>query len=135
VQLESGEQASGFEFMPIDVNLIRCFRYFQKSYAYATAPGTNTQTGMVLQTGSAMASGYIGSDIKYPVEMRATPTVTSYTESGTSGSMNYALSGSSGTASTVNFVSSNKTQTLQLTTGSSFVVAQLTGHWTASAEL
>jgi hypothetical protein len=135
VQLEAGTSATDFEFLPIDVNLGRCFRYFQKSYAYATAPGTNTQTGMVLQTGSAMASGYIGSDIKYPVEMRATPTVTSYTESGTSGSMNYALSGSSGTASTVNFVSSNKTQTLQLTTGSSFVVAQLTGHWTASAEL
>jgi hypothetical protein len=135
IQLEAGTSASDFEFLPVDVNLGRCLRYFQKSYAYATAPGTNTQTGMVLQTGSAMGSGYIGSDIKYPVEMRATPTVTSYTESGTSGSMNYALSGSSGTASTVNFVSSNKTQTLQLTTGSSFVVAQLTGHWTASAEL
>jgi hypothetical protein len=30
VQLEAGEQASGFEFMPIDVNLARCQRYFQK---------------------------------------------------------------------------------------------------------
>jgi hypothetical protein len=28
VQLEAGEQASGFEFMPIDVNLTRCMRYF-----------------------------------------------------------------------------------------------------------
>ena len=30
VQLEAGEQASGFEFMPIDVNLGRCQRYFEK---------------------------------------------------------------------------------------------------------
>lgn len=28
VQLEAGEQASGFEFMPIDVNLARCQRYY-----------------------------------------------------------------------------------------------------------
>jgi hypothetical protein len=30
VQLEAGEQASGFEFMPFDIDLIRCQRYFQK---------------------------------------------------------------------------------------------------------
>ena len=29
VQLEAGEQTSGFEFMPIDTNLSRCKRYYQ----------------------------------------------------------------------------------------------------------
>jgi hypothetical protein len=29
VQLEAGTTASDFEFLPIDVNLRRCFRYFQ----------------------------------------------------------------------------------------------------------
>jgi hypothetical protein len=28
VQLEAGEQASGFEFMPIDTDLARCQRYY-----------------------------------------------------------------------------------------------------------
>jgi hypothetical protein len=28
VQLEAGEQASGFEFMPVDADLLRCQRYY-----------------------------------------------------------------------------------------------------------
>ena len=32
VQLEAGTSASDFEFLPFDVNLKRCQRYFQKSY-------------------------------------------------------------------------------------------------------
>jgi hypothetical protein len=30
VQLEAGTTASDFEFLPVDVNLARCYRYFQK---------------------------------------------------------------------------------------------------------
>ena len=29
IQLETGSQASDFEFLPVDVNLERCFRYYQ----------------------------------------------------------------------------------------------------------
>ena len=35
VQLEAGDQASGFEFMPIDTNLVRCQRYFKKLQTYS----------------------------------------------------------------------------------------------------
>jgi hypothetical protein len=30
VQLEAGTTASDFEFLPVDVNLARCYRYFQQ---------------------------------------------------------------------------------------------------------
>jgi hypothetical protein len=45
VQLEAGTTASDFEFLPYDVNLARCQRYYEKSYALATAPGTAAQAG------------------------------------------------------------------------------------------
>jgi hypothetical protein len=38
VQLEVGTSASDFEFLPYDVNLERCLRYFEKSFNQGTTP-------------------------------------------------------------------------------------------------
>ena len=61
IQLEAGTSASDFEFLPVDVNTTRCLRYYQKSYAYATAPGTNTTNGLHTTDGSAggLTTGYL----------------------------------------------------------------------------
>lgn len=57
--------------------LHRCMRYYQKSYAYATAPGTITQTG---NRYSIAASSYTFYDamIAFLVPMAKTPSVTAY---------------------------------------------------------
>jgi len=72
VQLEAGSVASDFEFLPFDVNLQRCQRYFFKflaqKYMYAINSG-NTY------------SRYTAS---FPVQMRTTPTTTvAYSNNGT----------------------------------------------------
>ena len=68
VQLEAGEQASGFEFLPIDVSLGRCRRYFISyggSYVYQ-------------RFGSGFA--YNTTDliflIEHGIKLRASPTLT-----------------------------------------------------------
>ena len=68
VQLEAGTSASEFEFLPFDLNKRRCERYYMD---------------LGLCTGSAYSStnGMIWS-IQFPVETRATPTV-SFSYSGT----------------------------------------------------
>ena len=68
VQLEAGTTASDFEFLPVDVNKRRCERYYMN---------------LGLCTGSAYSStnGMIWC-IQFPVETRATPTV-SFNYSGT----------------------------------------------------
>jgi len=68
VQLEAGTSASDFEFLPVDVNKRRCERYYMD---------------LGLCTGSAYSStnGMIWC-IQFPVETRATPTV-SFSYSGT----------------------------------------------------
>jgi hypothetical protein len=87
VQLEAGTTASDFEFLPFDVNLNRCSRYYQKSYSYDTAPGTNTTNGLHTTDGSAggLTTGYLYGDIDFKVAMRAAPTVTLYDKGGNSG--------------------------------------------------
>ena len=65
VQLEAGEQASGFEFMPIDVNLARCQRYYEIFYLqdYSVA-------------GQAYSTSAVLAPLKFAVQKRATPTAT-----------------------------------------------------------
>ncbi len=68
VQLEAGTTASDFEFLPVDVNLNRCYRYFYD----LTEPGA-----LSIALGSSYATNaYIYSYIAYPVTMRAVPTLT-----------------------------------------------------------
>ena len=87
VQLEAGTSASDFEFLPVDVNTTRCLRYYQKSYAYATTPGTNTTNGLHTTDGSAggLTTGYLYGQIDLKEIMRAAPTVTTYDKAGNSG--------------------------------------------------
>ena len=75
VQLEAGQTASEFEFLPHDVNLERCYRDFQKTTS-AYINGTNYPHSEVL------------TPMFLPKEMRATPTgLNKSSTSGTAGSM------------------------------------------------
>jgi hypothetical protein len=85
VQLEVGTSASDFEFLPYDVNLRRCQRYYHKTYNDTTAPGTVTTVGAV-QTGTTATSTFVPMQYFYPVRMRSAPTFTAYSSAtGTSG--------------------------------------------------
>ena len=76
VQLEVGEGASDFEFLPYDVQLQRCQRYYYQVDSY----------GFINMTTNV----YNGTIVKFPVSMRATPTCTLYsTTTGTSGKIYY----------------------------------------------
>tara|TARA_Y100001937_G_scaffold123598_1_gene186723 strand:- start:183 stop:1208 length:1026 start_codon:yes stop_codon:yes gene_type:complete len=63
VQLEVGETASDFEFLPHDVNLRRCHRYYFQGDGYT----------MRNFTGGSLA---VSNMFTFPVIMRATPTIT-----------------------------------------------------------
>jgi hypothetical protein len=67
VQLEAGEQASGFEFMPFDIDLVRCQRYFAK----ITAGGAYNVFG----AGNWFTTTDANYSIKYPTTMRAAPSL------------------------------------------------------------
>ena len=66
-QLEVGSSASDFEFLPHDVNLKRCQRYFYKIESTGTTSNNNITTGFTYGT-----SG-VQSNVKMEVLMRSTP--------------------------------------------------------------
>ena len=66
VQLEAGTPASDFEFLPHDVNLRRCQRYY-----FLKASGSSQDLGIATYYSSSDLRGSFG----FPTTMRATPTL------------------------------------------------------------
>ena len=66
VQLEAGTTASDFEFLPYDVNLQRCQRYYYE----VTNPAVAIEEFSI---GSVYAAGQFETVFPYPVTMRAQP--------------------------------------------------------------
>jgi hypothetical protein len=80
VQVEEGTVATPFEHRPTSVELSLAQRYYQKSYLQGTVPGTVTRTGCV-QLGSYSNTATTmnnGVGFRFPVVMRAAPTMTGY---------------------------------------------------------
>jgi hypothetical protein len=74
VQLEAGTTASDFEFLPYDVNLTRCQRYF-----YQTGTNLNGAGQVTFGTGQWYSASEIIYCIYAPTRMRVKPTLTSPT--------------------------------------------------------
>ena len=74
VQLEASDTASDFEFLPVDINLQRCFRYFVvfNDSFYPTGSGNNSVIGMGFYNTATL--GIVCVNTKVP--MRAYPSVT-----------------------------------------------------------
>ena len=72
VQLEAGTTASDFEFLPVDVNLARCQRYYQ-----VLAPGGDKFIPVVQYQGSFRSLAYV-----FSTKMRAVPSLSVDTFSG-----------------------------------------------------
>ena len=60
VQLEAGTSATDFEFLPIDVSLLRCRRYYQR---------------LMSGSGPAYTSSIVRGNLTHTVPMRATPSL------------------------------------------------------------
>ena len=97
VQLEVGTSASDFEFLPYDINWLRCLRY---CIAIGNAPGGTTYN---YADNSIIGYYYNNTDFYpnyfYPVPMRATPSVTF---SGTGSGLGVVYSDNAGDTTTSN---------------------------------
>lgn len=135
-QLEAGSVCGAFTRRAFGNELALCQRYYQKSYAYATAPGAATATGVTVVPLNGNASTLYSSATVSLVPKRATPTVTAYDNAGNASRVTDFTGGGLGqtdnritiqniTASTDSFRLIN---TQSGTTFSTF-------HWTADAEL
>ena len=88
VQVEQGDAASQFESRSYGEELALCQRYYQKSYNQGTTPGTTTNINGRYET--ADSNGDIRKTTSLVQTMRTTPTITLYSQTGTSGRITYA---------------------------------------------
>ena len=131
VKLELGGVATPFMNKGFGVEIVRCQRYYSKSYPIDSAPGGG---GSGASSGLAIYStGSQGLGARWPTEMRTTPTVTLYTPGGTSGNVsntanNADISSTAGDAGSAGFQYVSGSLPNTAASGYRF-------HWVADAEL
>lgn len=78
VQLEPGSVATEFERRPIAIELPMCQRFYEKSYAQGTRPGT--ATSMTIGINRIIETTYVlgGGTVPYLTSKRTSPTLTIY---------------------------------------------------------
>ena len=135
VQLEIGEGSSDFEFLPYDVQLARCQRYYEKSYNIDVVPGTNTAVGICYHyIARSTPNNYGYYTNRYAVTKRASASVTLYTLSGTAG---WVAAGDPGTNLGAADVLHNGTGSFlaRNISGGSISAQAVSWHFVAEAEL
>ena len=125
VQLEAGTSATDFEFLPIDVDLARCQRYYHQ--VPTLSGGLGAIFFLAYNTNEAPGG------TTFPTTMRAAPTVTTFDVSGNSGAIHKFgspdVSGvTAGAIATTGFLQVNKTS--GFTAGATYI-----GTYKADAEL
>jgi len=134
VQLELGSTASDFEIRTITEEYNLCQRYFQKSFDSGVAPGTVSTPGRKRWTITVVNSAdhEVHADTVFAIEMRSTPTITSYDNAGTSGKVSMAA----GDGKTAVIANAGTTGfNISGTNGAASTSRILHWHFTASAEL
>jgi len=131
IQLEVGTQATPFEHRSFGDELKRCERYFEKSYTYASPPGTTTSNGVLAGRKAAITSSLTNLNVRFGTRKRATPTIGLYSpDSSTEGLIKVDSSDITGNDQDTNemgfWISSNPG-------GAANVICS--AHYTADAEL
>jgi hypothetical protein len=139
VQLEKGSTATSFDYRPYGTELQLCQRYYEKSYPIGTVPGT-AGSGQCPYFVTSVLNGVVYATVYYRVTKRATPTVSLWSYTGTSG----VWSGGDGSDAAANTTSpswvnglSESSFGIQNTSGGVFSPAytSMFGAWASSAEL
>jgi hypothetical protein len=136
VKLERGIVATPFVLDEINVELMRCMRFYEKTYSQGVAPGTATALNSDYTHGSAAGAttSYLRSGFKFRVTKRTTPTVVVYDMLGSSGMISRHLPGTGanhGNSVTVTDIGDGSFAAYCVGGSATALLA----HWTADAEL
>ena len=112
VQLEAGEVASDFEFLPHDVNLQRCFRYYEGGDANSNAVNIYGVPNRICETILDSTARLKIIENQYFAIKRATPTLTLYGGGGFTTANRISVYNDSASTETVSSVSSTTANSL-----------------------
>jgi len=137
VQLELGSVATPFEMRPYPVELQLCQRYYEKSYSINTAPGTNTNSGLIVFHGTIDRYGNALYNYRFIICKRTAPSMTFYTYSGTLNQWSYDSDGNAGSNTITNIFLNELGGNLYvfISYALAFKAMTMSGYWVANAEL
>lgn len=138
VQLEAGSVASPFERRDYGRELMMCQRYYFKTFEQNTAPAQNIGSysgAFVYPTTTAGATINRSHNLFFPVQMRASPTLTTFSPSAASAEVYNSTGGLACTSSGSLYLGQNGFVIFCTGNASGAVGQLLTIHATASAEL
>ena len=139
VQLEANVQPTPFEHRPIGTELALCQRYYEKSYDLDVAPGTATEVGAHVHSGSSNGSGRHFVPIRFKVEKRSNGYVVTTHRTTPAGSTDWYTNNANQTnLGRTPLVENKGTSGMVLNVedgGYSWIVGNTRGHWTVNAEL
>lgn len=81
LQLEVGSQATPYEDLAFEDELLRCLPFFCKSFEYAVAPVQNLGNNASCVAIVSQAANAVGRDVQFPRPMYKVPVVTTYNPS------------------------------------------------------
>lgn len=135
VQFEAGSAATSFDVRPYTTELQLCQRYFAMSYDIGTTVGSVSASQQVI-CAIANTSGTVQTtNIFLPVNMRTTPTITTWDENGVSGKFQFSQYSVSSVGYTASVAKLNTRSFSIDASGVTSTYNQGRGHYTASAEL
>jgi hypothetical protein len=137
VQLEVSNAATDFDQRPFSETVARCQRYFQKSFAYGTAPAQNAGLAGA-SAGVAGKAGALAEHVLIPlsVTMRVTPTPATFNPSAANAQVRDVDAAADCSATAQSTVFGNSLMVFNATGNAGTAVGNLLAmHWTADAEL
>ena len=134
VKLEIGSVATPYNRQSLAASMADCQRYYQSTYGLGYAPGAVVNPPYAGLIALAFTTGtYFNFGTMFPVQMRAVPSITLYSQSGVVG--NVSINSINSTATAVDVLTTGF-GALQNTSGSTWAQSSvLKAHWVADAEL
>jgi len=138
VKMELGSSATALQFVPIDVEIARCERYYEKNFPYGTTPAQNV--GVSYTSWPSLLAGAVAQDmpwISYKVSKRAnsTPTVTLYNPSAANAQVRNVTDSADFTSTSVASSSDSGFFITATGTAGTAIGERLSINWAADAEL
>lgn len=137
VKLQLGNAATPI-VPPLFVDeLVRCQRYYQKSFQYATTPAQNSGSfaGALGAHQAVAASTTMSMTVRFPVILRATPTFTLYNPANTNAQARNQTTSTDSTGAGTNNIGESGGQVSYNTSTGTGIGQSWSVHWTAEAEL
>lgn len=95
IQVELGSQVTPFDVVNFQTEISRCQRYYEKTYALDTPPGSTTDNGPLYAASSGTLNWAVSLNWRFKAKKRIVPTVSPYNP--TTGTINEIRNASAGT--------------------------------------